>query len=109
MEEKVEKLCKSTSSCLKENKFDSMKSFDWEKILLEMEEHCPAFLDMFMNIAVPSHDSGVKNWQPIMQRVCICYSVAVQSRRPSFSLVQRVLTVLSVEGGMSKKVTRFVI
>ena len=105
LEEKCEELSNSDEgSCLKENQFEEMNKFDWCNILYEMEESCPELLDIFLCVAVPPNVDNVTNWQSIMQRVCLCYSLAVQSRYQSFSLVQRVLTVLCVEGGVSKKI-----
>ena len=92
------------SSLLKENQFEDMTSFVWEKVLAEMNEFCPELLDIFLCIAVPSNADKIKNWNSLVQQVCLCYSLALQNRNSSLSLIQRILTVLCIEGGISKKV-----
>ena len=91
-------------SLLKENKLEDMTSFDGEKVLAEMNEFCPELLDIFLCIAVPSNVDEIKNWNFLVQRVCLCYSLALQNRNSSLSLIRRILTVLCIEGGISKKV-----
>ena len=93
LEKRCDLLARSNGgSLLKENEFEDMTSFDWEKVLAEMNEFCPELLDIFLCIAVPSNVDEIKNWNSLVQRVCLCYSLALQNRNSSLSLIQRILT-----------------
>ena len=57
----------NVGSFLKENQCEDMTSFDWEKVLAEMNEFCPELLDTFLCIAVPSNVDDIKNWNSLVQ------------------------------------------
>ena len=54
LEKKCDLLARSNGgSLLKENKFEEMTSFDWEKVLSEMSEFRPELLDIFYALQYP--------------------------------------------------------
>ena len=71
-----------------------------DKIWAEIEENCKIIIKFFNAITSKTADQD-----PSMKvKYCFVYAILMNARWSEFSLLQRVNTVLVIEGGCSKKV-----
>lgn len=92
-------LCKrKTPSMLRKNQYPDMVSFDWDKLLREIQSRCPLLLDVMSTIV------GSKSKPNVIPPLGLCYSILMQKRNHDLSLIQRINTVLLSEGNAKKQV-----
>lgn len=98
------KLCKrSQGSVLYGNEFESMNSFDFNKIWVELKTNHPYLVEI-MN-AVSGKEKSVSDTKRELQvKYSFLYSILMNERWHELNLVKRVNTVLINEGGCTKKV-----
>ena len=95
---------KPRKSVLSENSVQDLIHFQWETVLQEMHLECPEVLDIMLAVGVPQNKSSDKVQDTLSPRICLSYAVLMQHRVPGHSLLQRLITVLLTQGGLSKKV-----
>eukprot|EP00794_Sanderia_malayensis_P016282 gene16282-17920_t len=100
----LEELCKLKSpSCLRSTNTEDLMNFDWNMILNEIHNRCPELLDIFLLICCRNYSSVNLQEQIIIRRIGMVYGILMQSRCKELSLVQRLMTVILTEGGVTKK------
>ena len=97
-------LCKKVDgSILYNNDYNGMSELDFQLIWNELCEHNSYFIDILNSLSGQCY--SIENIPPNIQvKYCFIYSILMNTRWQSLSLVQRVNTILMVDGGCSKKV-----
>ena len=100
-----EKLCRrSHGSVLFGKDYESLQDFDFNKIWNELKTNLP-FLVELMN-AVSNNDSDIEGTgHELMVKYSFLYSILMSERWHERSLIKRMITVLTIEGGCSKQVS----
>ena len=100
-----EKLCRrSRGSGLFGKDYESLQDFDFNKIWNELKTNLP-FLVELMN-AVSNNDSDIEGTgHELMVKYSFLYFILMSERWHELSLVKRMITVLTIEGGCSKQVS----
>ena len=101
-----EKLCgRSQGSVLFGKDYESLQDFDFKKIWNEFKTNLP-FLVELMN-AVYNNDSDIEGTgHELVVKYSFLYSILMSERWHELSLVKRMITVLTIEGGCSKQVSK---
>lgn len=81
-------------------------NFNWEKIVDEMYSNIPELIDTLLAIGLATNSSPDKV-KHLLPRLGVCYGLLMQNRSHCNSLLQRTVTMILTEGGVSKKVCRF--
>jgi hypothetical protein len=97
---------RSSPSVLRKTGFSGMTEFDWQKLISEMSTKCPLLLDVIL--AAMNH-APTEATIDIAPRIGMCYAIMMQARNHELSLVQRMNTILLVEGNARKKVIILII
>jgi hypothetical protein len=85
--------------------YESLQDFDFKKIWNEFKTNLP-FLVELMN-AVSNNDSDIEGTgHELMVKYSFLYSILMNERWHELSLVKRMITVLTIEGGCSKQVSK---
>ena len=105
---KFQKLCKrnGNGSILFNKSFESMENFEMNKVWDELLEHHPFLIDV-MNVASKVSCEASKTPARNRIRYCFIYSILMNLRWHELSLMQRVNTVLMIEGGGTARVSLF--
>ena len=90
---------RETKSALRERGYAGMSTFSFEKILGEMKTLCPTVFS-FLSQMIQLGDNQEKK----RAAVVLMYGIIMFSRCKEMSLVQRVNTVLLMEGEASQQV-----
>ena len=106
-------LCKrstSESSVLysSNEQYNVMSDFNIDKIWVELKTHQPFLIDALNAISGKECDID-KTADDVKVKYCFIYSIVMNIRWHEFSLLQRIITVLLIEGGCGKQVSFFCI
>ena len=104
-ERSCEKLCsrKENKSLLLDNSYEGIKEFSFKPLWNEVIKHHPLLADLFMTMTKQRcHPNNAS--EEIIVKGCFVYSIIMHSRWHELSLMQRLNTVLIIEGGCSKQV-----
>ena len=94
------KLCRrSDGSVLYGNNYESLKEFNFDSVWDEMERNIPFVITLMNNVA--GKDSITAD---LRVKYSFLYSILISERWHELSLLKRVMTVLVIEGGCTKKV-----
>ena len=108
IEEKCSRLTAGPKrTLLYDNSVTDMVDFKWDRIVEEMHMHCPELLDVLLTVSLPPNSSFENVKDKIKRRICVTYGILMQGRWDRLSLLQRLITVVLTEGGVSKKVSNF--
>ena len=104
-----EKLCRrSQGSILYGKDYESLHNFDFKQIWNELKTNLPFVVDI-MN-AVAKNDGDLEGTgHELMVKYSFVYSILMGERWHELSLVKRMITVLTIEGGCSKQVSKYML
>ena len=86
------------NSVLRSKSAESLPSFSWSVLIAELKKHAPILLTVLSNCTkTPSQ----KDATPV---IGLCAAVIMKFRRPSMSLVQRILSIVLFAGHAKKEV-----
>ena len=95
-------LCKRKGgSVLLDNTYNGIAQFNWETIWEEMFDKHDLLIDIFNTV---TGNMGESTAPKLKMKYVNIYSILMNERWHEFSLVQRVNTLLMIEGGCSKQV-----
>ena len=103
IDKQCQNLCvhkKGTPSVLKVNEsscVDALKSFTWEKVMIELRDRVPDVLDVMTTICKQPSVTHVP-------AVCMGYAILMYQRNSKLGLLQKLLTVMMGSGGCSRRV-----
>ena len=102
-------LCKrkGTTSVLLSTSYQDLSEFRTEKVWQELLQNHPFLVDVFNAIAGNNCHSN-ETPEQLKLKYCLMYSILMQNRWHELSLLQRVNTVLLIEGGCSKQVCNII-
>ena len=96
---------RSQGSVLFGKDYESLQDFDFKNIWNEFKTNLP-FLVELMN-AVSNNDSDIEGTgHELVVKYSFLYSILMSERWHELSLVKRMITVLTIEGGCSKQVSK---
>ena len=104
IENGCEKLLKrkgKEKSYLHNHSFEGMANFDFTPIFEELQKENPYLIECFN--AVTGKNASIDN--NLKNKYALIYGILMNARWHEFSLVQRVIAVLAIEGGCSTKVS----
>lgn len=103
---KADVLCsrKEESSIFYHKDYDSLVDLNFESILGELCENFPFFSQILQVMASKNENIPMKDLAP---KFSFIYSILMCSRWNELSSFKRVMTILLIEGGCSKKVRYF--
>jgi len=105
----AQQLCKRKSgSVLRDSSFEILEKFHFEDIWQEMVKNQPFLVDM-LNAVTGKHVNHMLTTDAVKIKLSQIYSILMFSRWNELSLLQRLNTVLIIEGGCSKQVLLFII
>ena len=79
-----------------------MQEFDFEKLWREMKANVPFIVDIFNAVSGNTSIEDIKDG--IKVKYCFLYSILMHERWNKLSLLNRVNTILAIEGGCTKQV-----
>ena len=98
--ESCKKLCiKTNGSILYNTDYDSMAEFDFRMLFNEIKTHNPFLIDI-LNSVSGQHTSISETPLHLQVKYGFIYSILMNTRWHALSLLQRVNTVLMIDGGM---------
>lgn len=98
-------LCKrSIGTCLYGNSYDSMSEMDFGKIWEEIKSTNPFLIDIFNAVSGVKEEATGK----LQVKYSFIYSILMNVRWHELSVVQRINTVLMIEGGCTKQVNLYI-
>ena len=105
LKQSVNKLCrrKESSSVLLNNSFTGMSEFKFDSIWQEIKNNHQLLLDVFNTITGNQNDFD-ETKQNLKIKYSFLYSILMNCRWHELSLLQRINTMLIIEGGCSKQV-----
>ena len=93
---------RSEPSELRTNTFCDMIGFEWQKFSSEMSKRCSFLLDVLLTVM----NTTKEKCDEIIPRLGLCYVILMQTRNRDLSSVQRLNTVLLINGNAKKEVCK---
>ena len=93
---------RNTKSVLAKRDFDALSNVDFKEIIEEMKRLCPTVYDIVFSML--EMDTGTENKIPTMALV---YSLTMFKRFREMSLLQRLNTLLLIDGDANQEVIKY--
>ena len=107
MDKSCKKLCKKENGTVLYNTdYDNMAEFNFTTVWNEILSNHPFFIDI-MNAMAGQYYSFSETPDFLRIKYCFIYSILMSTRWHALTLIQRINTVLMINGGCSKKVSSF--
>ena len=82
-------------SILMEKELKNLENFEWHLLAQEFRGKFAHLFDLLVSIMMPKESS--KEMEKLLPRIGMMYSILMQTRHPSLSLVQRLVSVLLMD------------
>ena len=106
LDDSCKKLCtKTNSTVLYNTEYNNMAEFNFKTVWDEISANHPFFIDI-MNAISGQHYSFSETPEFLRIKYCFIYSILMSTRWHALTLIQRINTVMMINGGCNKNVSR---